>query len=145
MALGPVGKGLNTQPYRAKFSETTCPIAGAGRMQEPANEQMHVLDASAISILLDEDAPTRMRSCLRGQPGPKSHPLMPVEDVPRTHTYVLTSILTRDFTRRRHAPATVPSIAILRLEGGLPIGPDLQFDDAWKRSAPRFVQLGHFV
>ena len=46
-------------------------------MQEPAYEQMHVLDASAISILLDEDAPTpRMRSCLRGQPGPESHPLM---------------------------------------------------------------------
>ena len=42
-------------------------------MQEPAYEWMHVLDASAISILLDEHAPTRMRSCLRGQPGPKSH------------------------------------------------------------------------
>jgi hypothetical protein len=33
-------------------------------MQEPAYEQMQVLDASAISILLDEDAPARMRSDL---------------------------------------------------------------------------------
>jgi hypothetical protein len=54
-----------------------CPIASAARMREPAYEQMHVLDASAISVPLDEDAPTRIRSCLRGQPGPKSHPLMP--------------------------------------------------------------------
>jgi hypothetical protein len=33
-------------------------------------------------------------------------------------------ILTRDFTRRRHAPATAPHVIILCLEGGLPIRPN---------------------
>jgi hypothetical protein len=40
-----------------------------------------------------------------------------------THTYALNGILTRDFTRRRHAPATAIHGVILRLEGGLPIRP----------------------
>jgi hypothetical protein len=114
-------------------------------MQEPANEQMHVLDASAISILLDEDAPSRMRSCLRRQPGPQSHPLMPVEDLPRTHIYALTSILTRDLTRRCHAPATVSRIVILRLEGGLPIRPDCNSMTHGNGLPLAFVQLGRRV
>jgi hypothetical protein len=39
-------------------------------------------------------------------------------------TYALDGILARDFTRRRHAPATAPRVVILRLEGSLPIRPD---------------------
>jgi hypothetical protein len=46
------------------------------------------------------------------------------ECITYAHTYALDGILTRDFTLRRHAPATAPRVVILRLAGGLPIRPD---------------------
>jgi len=46
------------------------------------------------------------------------------ECITYAYTYALDGILTRDLTRRRHAPATAPHVVILRLEGGLPIRPD---------------------
>jgi hypothetical protein len=45
------------------------------------------------------------------------------ESITYAHTYALNGILARDFTRRRHAPATAIHIVILRLEEACRFGP----------------------
>jgi hypothetical protein len=59
--------------------------------------------------------------------------------------YALDGILTREFTRRRHAPATAPGVVILHLEGGLPIRPDCDSMTHGNGPPLAFVQLGRRV
>jgi len=45
------------------------------------------------------------------------------ECITYAHTYALNGILTRDFTRRRHAPATAIHVVILRMDEACRFGP----------------------